>query len=73
MKTNMNFILSLLCLLSVSGLGFFLKLDVTAAIIGVLTVFIGGRSLVNIGNVVAASRDPNADTQRAIDSLKEKV
>ncbi len=72
MKTKLGFFLTLLSVIGFFALAWFKGIDITMAIPAVLSIYIVGRTTTNISATWAASKDPNADTQKAIDTVVDK-
>ena len=72
MKKYLQFILSLISVLALLGVGWYLKVDVSGSIVAIFGIYVTGRSLVLGSYGVAASRDETADTHKIITETSEK-
>ena len=70
MKIHLDFILSLLSLIGLFYLGYVKSVDISIPVVTILGLFISGRSITNVGNAFAASKDPSADTESVISNQK---
>jgi hypothetical protein len=72
LKNYLQFMLSLVTILSVLLVGWYLKVDVSGSLVAVFGIYITGRSLTFGAAAVSASRDNAADTRAVIGDVHEK-
>ena len=72
LKTYLSFILHLIALVFLLALALVNKVDTGMYIVYVMFSYMGGRSIVQASSFFAASKDPDCDTAKVIDSMKEK-
>lgn len=67
MKNKLSFILTLLSLIGIFALAWHKDLDIQMLLPSVLAIYVLGRTTTNVSTAWAASKDPNADTLKAIE------
>ena len=72
MKNKLSFILTLMSVLGIFLLAWFKGIDIQVLLPSVLAIYIVGRTSTNISTTWAASRDPNADTLKAVEMVDKK-
>lgn len=72
MKAYLSFALHTIALVFLFALALLNKIDTGMYMVYVLFSYMGGRSVVQASSFFAASKDPNCDTAKVIDSMKEK-
>ncbi len=71
-KTKYGFYLTAFSVVGFFGLAWFKDVDINNVIPAVLSIYILGRTATNVSATWAASKDPSADTQKAIDTVIDK-
>jgi uncharacterized membrane protein YadS len=69
LKQSLSFVLTFIALLGVLALAWFKDVDVQMLLPSILGIYIVGRTTHKVSAVWAASKDPNADTHKAIETF----
>jgi hypothetical protein len=72
MKNKMSFILTFISVVGCLLLAWFKNVNIEIMLPSILAIYIIGRTTAAASNVWAASRDPSADTIKAIERYNEK-
>ena len=71
-KNYLQFVLSLVCILSLLLVSWYLDVDVSGSIVATLGLYIGGRSLTFGAASMASAKDEKADTHKIVTEMNEK-
>ena len=72
MKNKLSFILTLSSILGIFVLAWFKNLDIQMLLPSVLGIYVIGRTTTNVSTAWAASKDPQADTMKAVELIDKK-
>lgn len=72
MKNKLSFILTLISLIGVFALAWSKDLDIQMLLPSVLAIYVLGRTATSVSSVWAVSRDPAADTMKAVEMMDKK-
>jgi hypothetical protein len=70
-KITRSFIVTALGLIILAILGVVRGLDVSSSVVTLASIYISARGATKASHVWAASNDPNADTNKAVELLKD--
>lgn len=72
MKNKLSFILTLLSIVGVFVLAWYKNIDIQMLLPSILGIYVIGRTTSSVSTTWAASKDPNADTLKAIEMIDKK-
>jgi hypothetical protein len=72
MKNKLSFILTFISVLGIFLLAWFKGIDIQVLLPSVLAIYIVGRTTTSVSTAWAVSRDPAADTMKAVEILDKK-
>lgn len=72
MKNKLSFALTLLSVVGIFILAWYKDLDIQMLLPSILGIYILGRTTTNVSTAWAASRDPQADTLKAVEMIDKK-
>lgn len=72
MKNKLSFILTLLSIIGVFVLAWYKNIDIQVLLPSILGIYVIGRTTTNVSTTWAASKDPSADTLKAVEMIDKK-
>lgn len=72
MKNKLSFLLTFISVIGIFLLAWFKDVDIQVLLPSVLGMYILGRTTTNVSTAWAASRDPGADTLKAVEMIDKK-
>lgn len=72
MKNKLSFILTLLSIIGVFVLAWYKNIDIQMLLPSILGIYVIGRTTTNVSTAWAASKDPDADTLKAVEMIDKK-